>query len=64
MRKKRSVLIHLNKIGFEFSKYVDTSFKTFMTHFVNLPTALDILMMFLLEGTKIIFRYTYAVLKC
>ncbi len=36
-RKKRSVLIHLNKIGFEFTKYVDVSFKTFLTRFVTLP---------------------------
>ncbi len=36
-RKKRSVLIHLNKVGFEFTKYVDVSFKTFLTRFVTLP---------------------------
>ena len=35
-----------------------------MTRFVSLPVAVDIMMMFLLEGTKIIFRYTYAILKC
>lgn len=63
-RKKRSVLIHLNKVGFEFTKYVDVSFKSFLTRFVSLPVSIDILMMFLQEGTKIIFRYTYAILKC
>ena len=63
-RKKRSVLIHLNKIGFEFTQFVDYSFKTFLTRFVTLPTSIDILMMFLQEGSKIIFRYTYAILKC
>ena len=63
-RKKRSVLIHLNKIGFEFTKFVDVSFKSFLTYFVSLPVSLDLLMMFLFEGTKIIFRFTYAILKC
>mmetsp|Transcript_18413 Transcript_18413/g.17532 ORF Transcript_18413/g.17532 Transcript_18413/m.17532 type:complete len:147 (+) Transcript_18413:468-908(+) len=62
-RKKRSILIHLNKIGFSFTDYVDLSFKTFMTHFISLPVSLDVLLMFLMEGTKIIFRFTYAILK-
>ena len=63
VRKKRSVLLHMNKIGFDFTKFVDTSFKSLLGHFVPLPVALDILMMYLSEGVKIIFRYTYAVLK-
>lgn len=63
-RKKRSILIHMKKIGFDFTKYVDTSFKTLGTAFVSLPVAMEVLMMFLIEGTKIVFRYTYAFLKC
>ena len=53
----------MNKIGFDFSKFVDVSFKSQLGHFVSLPVALDILMMYLVEGVKIIFRYTYAILK-
>lgn len=53
----------MNKIGFDFNKFVDVSFKTLGGHFVPLPVALDILMAFLVEGVKIIFRYTYAVMK-
>lgn len=34
-----------------------------ITGFVPLPVALDILMMYLTEGNKILFRYAYAVLK-
>ena len=34
-----------------------------ITNFVALPVALDILMMYLIEGNKILFRYAYAVLK-
>ena len=64
IRKKRSVLNHLNKINFDFNKLVDVSFKSLLTYFVQLPVALDILMMYLIEGNKIIFRYTYALLKC
>jgi hypothetical protein len=63
VRKKRSVLLHMNKIGFDFSKFVDVSFKSLLGHFVSLPVALDILMMYLIEGVKIIFRYSYAILK-
>ena len=63
VRKKRSVLLHMNKIGFDFSKFVDNSFKSMLGQFVSLPVALDILMMFMIEGVKIIFRYTYAILK-
>jgi len=54
----------MNKINLDFSKYVDTSFKTMMTFYLPLHVSVDILMMFLAEGTKIIFRYTYAILKC
>jgi hypothetical protein len=64
LRGKRSVLLHMNKIGFDFNKYVDVCFKSILTHFVSLPIALDILMMFMIEGVKILFRYTYAVMKC
>lgn len=54
----------MNKIGFDFSKYVDTCFKSTLTYFVSLPIAIEILMMFMIEGVKILFRYTYAVMKC
>jgi len=64
LRGKRSILLHMNKIGFDFNKFVDVSFKSLCSHFVPLPVALDILMSFLIEGVKVIFRYTYAVMKC
>lgn len=62
--KKRSTLRHMKKINFEFNQYADASFRTLGTQFLSLPVAVDMLMMFLAEGTKIIFRYTYAILKC
>ena len=63
IRGKRSILVHLNKIGFDFSRYVDVAFKSLLTSFVSLPIAIDILCMYLVEGVKILFRYTYAVMK-
>jgi len=54
---------HFQKIGFDFNKFVDISFKSFVCHFVPLPVAIDILMCFLTEGVKIVYRYTYAILK-
>lgn len=64
IRGKRSILLHMNRIGFDFSKYVDTCFKSTLTYFVSLPIAIEILMMYMVEGVKILFRYTYAVMKC
>ena len=54
----------MNKIGFDLNKLVDISFKTLSGYFVPLPVALDILMAYLVEGVKILFRYTYGVMKC
>jgi len=53
----------MKKIKFEFSEYVDVAFKTMCSRFVSLPVAIEIMMMFLNEGVKIIFRYTYSILK-
>lgn len=53
----------MNKINFDFNNYVDISFKTMLSRFVPLPIAIDIFMMYLVEGVKILFRYSYAVLK-
>ena len=53
----------MNKIGFDFNKFVDVSFKTLTTKFLPLPIVLDVLMMYLVEGVKIMFRFTYAILK-
>lgn len=64
VRGKRSLLKHMSKIGFDFTKFVDFSFKSLLTYFLSLPIALDVLMMFLNEGVKILFRFTYAVMKC
>jgi hypothetical protein len=63
VRGKRSILQHMTLIGYDFSRYVDLAFKNFLTNFVSLPIALDILMMYLNEGVKIVFRYAYAVIK-
>jgi hypothetical protein len=64
VRGKRSLLKHMTKIGFDFTKFVDFCFKSLLTYFLSLPIALDILMMFLNEGVKILFRFTYAIMKC
>jgi hypothetical protein len=61
---KRSVLVHMNKIGFDLNKLVDLSFRTLSSYYVPLAVALDILMAYLVEGVKILFRYTYGVMKC
>lgn len=42
---------------------MDASLRTMLSKFVPLPIAIDIFMMYLVEGVKILFRYTYGVLK-
>lgn len=61
--KKRSILKHLNEIGFDFSIYADKAFKSIMAYYLTINVGVDIMMMFLVEGVKIIFRYTYAIMK-
>ena len=53
----------MKKIGFDFSEYVDVAFRSCSQAFVPLSIALDIMMMYMAEGIKIIFRFTYAILK-
>jgi hypothetical protein len=54
---------HFEKIGFDFNRFVDVAFKTFTCYFLPLPVAIEVLMCFLTEGIKVIYRYTYAILK-
>lgn len=63
VRGQRSLLKYMNEINFDFNKYIDASFKSLTSHFVSLPIAIDVLMMYLVEGVRIIFRFTYAILK-
>jgi hypothetical protein len=53
----------MSKIGFEFQEYSAATFDTLVARFLPLYIATDVLMMYLVEGVKIIFRYAYAVLK-
>jgi hypothetical protein len=43
MRGKRSLLVHFQKIHFDFYKFIDISFRSLVGHFVSLPLALEIL---------------------
>jgi hypothetical protein len=60
---KRSILEHFMKLKQNFDTFVEESFNSFFMDFVTPSVALDILMSFLAEGMKIVFRFTYAVLK-
>ena len=53
----------MQKIDFDLNKFVDLSFKSLGGYFITLPIALDLLMAFLTEGVKIVFRFTYALMK-
>ena len=54
----------MNKIGFDFNKYIDLNFKSMTTAFLPFHICLDVLMAYLVEGVKVLYRYTYAIMKC
>lgn len=63
LRKKRSLQEHMKAIGFEIILYAEKSFDTLLGEFLPLYAVTDFLLMYLVEGVKVIFRYSYAVLK-
>jgi hypothetical protein len=63
LRKKRSLATHMSQIGFELRNYSCAAFDTIGARFMPLYIAIDVLLMYLVEGVKIIFRYAYAILK-
>ena len=63
MKKRRSVLDHCGKIGFDFTKFVDACFRRFLADFVPLSSLLDCLLIYLVEGIKSLYRLTYSVTK-
>lgn len=62
-RKHRSVIKHCQNIGFDFTQFVDSCFRSFMTDFLPLSSLIDVMMIFLVEGVKGLFRFTYAISK-
>ncbi len=63
LRKKRSLAAYMSSIGFEFRNYSAQSFDSLCARFLPLYIETDVLLMYLVEGVKILFRYSYAVLK-
>ena len=63
LRKKRSVADHMNRINFDLKNFSEVAFDSLTTEFLPLYIATDFLLMFLVEGVKVVFRYSYAILK-
>ena len=63
LRKKRSLATRMSQIGFELRNYSSAAFDTIGARFMPLFIAIDVMLMYLIEGVKIIFRYAYAILK-
>ena len=63
LQKKRSVVTHCRKIEFDFTQYVDSCFRHFMTDYLPLSSLIDVMVIFLVEGIKSLFRMSYAVVK-
>jgi hypothetical protein len=61
--KKRSILIHLQSIGFDINELLDEMLKFFFTSFLKFDYIIDIFTLYYLEGVKVIFRFGYAILK-
>jgi hypothetical protein len=64
LRKKRSLAIHMKNIGFDMMEYARAAFNSLTGDFLPLHILTDFLLMYLVEGIKIVFRYAYAILKC
>jgi hypothetical protein len=62
-RKKRSLATHMSQIGFELRNYSSAAFDTIGARFLPLYVAIDVLLMYLVEGVKMIFRYAFAIMK-
>ena len=62
-RKKRSIILHCTRIGFDFTQFVDSCFRNLMTNFLPLSSLLDVLIIYLTEGIKGLYRLTYAIAK-
>lgn len=54
-RKKRSVLTHCDEIGFDFTQFVDSCFRNFLTDYLPLSSLLDVLVVFLVEGVRSLY---------
>jgi len=61
--KKRSILIRLQKIGYDINELLDEMFKYFFTSFLRVDYVMDIFTFFYFEGIKIVFRFAYASMK-
>lgn len=61
--KKRSLLAHCKAIHFDLTQVVDNCMRYFMCDFLPLPAIIDFTMIYIVEGVRAIYRYTYALFK-
>lgn len=61
--KKRSILIHLQSIGYDLNELLDEMFKNFFMSYMKIDYVIDIFTFYYLEGIKVLFRFAYASLK-
>jgi hypothetical protein len=64
IRKKRSLADHMSSIGFDILNYSMSSIDSLGSRYIPLCMITDVLLMYLVEGVKMIFRYSYSILKC
>jgi hypothetical protein len=60
---ERSIIVYCRENEFDFTKLIDTGFRSLMTNYLSLDNMTDLVMVFLSEGQKSLFRYNYAILK-
>jgi hypothetical protein len=61
--KKRSILMKLQKIGYDINMLLDELFKYMFTSFLKVDYVIDIFTFYILEGNKVLFRFVYAIMK-
>lgn len=54
---ERSVLVHCRENQFDFTKLIDSGFRSLLTNYLGLHNMTDFIMVFLSEGQKSLFRF-------
>lgn len=64
LKKSRSIVKHCHEtIKFDFTQYVDSCFRHFLSDYLPLGSMIDAVFIYLVEGIKALYRMTYSITK-
>mmetsp|Transcript_44325 Transcript_44325/g.60122 ORF Transcript_44325/g.60122 Transcript_44325/m.60122 type:complete len:87 (+) Transcript_44325:644-904(+) len=59
----KKVLNHFQKIDFDPTRIIDETYRTLLSSLLPLDNTIEIVYMFIMEGNKLLYRFTYALLR-